>query len=199
MLTRELPPEKRERFLKTMSKEAKRLTDLLNDFLDIQRMEDGNQEYKQDHFSLSQLVREVVERFRETGDHTIHFDDADRELYIIADQARIEQVLVNLISNAIKYSPNSNEVEVRIRYERRQAYVSIKDYGIGIPEHAFESLFKKFYRVDNSDTRQIGGTGLGLSICKEIIESHGGSIEVESTVGEGSTFTFTLDLTEEEL
>lgn len=197
MLNRELTPDKRERFLKTMSKEAKRLTDLLNDFLDIQRMEDGHQEYKRNHFSLNELVREVVERFRETGDHSIHFDDAEKPLFLIADRARIEQVLVNLISNAIKYSPNSHEVEVRIRHERNQAHVSIKDYGIGIPEHAFEQLFQKFYRVDNSDTRQIGGTGLGLSICKEIIESHGGSIEVESTVGEGSTFTFTLDIAEE--
>ncbi|WP_034807225.1 cell wall metabolism sensor histidine kinase WalK, partial [Exiguobacterium sp. AB2] len=187
------------RFLKTMAKEAKRLTDLLNDFLDIQRMEDGNQEYKKDHFILNELVRDVVERFRETSNHSIHFDDADEALPLIADQARIEQVLINLLSNAIKYSPQHHEVEVRIRAEHGQAFVSIQDFGIGIPEHAFEELFKKFYRVDNSDTRQIGGTGLGLSICKEIIESHGGSIEVESTVGVGSTFTFTLDLAEETL
>ena len=197
MLNRDLTPDKRERFLKTMSKEAKRLTDLLNDFLDIQRMEDGHQEYKQDRFSLNKLVREVVERFRETNNHAIHFDDTEEELILIADQDRIEQVLVNLISNAIKYSPHHDEIEVQIRQSHQQAHVSIRDFGIGIPEHAFEKLFQKFYRVDNSDTRQIGGTGLGLSICKEIIESHGGSIEVESTVGKGSTFTFTLELAEE--
>ncbi|WP_214830712.1 ATP-binding protein [Exiguobacterium sp. s56] len=199
MLTRDLNPEKRERYLKTMAKEAKRLTDLLNDFLDIQRMEDGNQEYKKDHFLLNELVRDVVERFRETSNHSIHFDDADEVLHLVADQDRIEQVIINLLSNAIKYSPNHHEIEVRVRKERNQAHVSIQDFGIGIPEHAFEELFKKFYRVDNSDTRQIGGTGLGLSICKEIIESHGGSIEVESSVGVGSTFTFTLDLAEETL
>lgn len=197
MLARDLTPEKRERFLKTMSREAKRLTVLLNDFLDIQRMEDGHQEYKQDHFALNELVLEVIERFRETSDHTIHFDHADDDLHLVADRDRIEQVLVNLISNAIKYSPNGQEIEVRVRKDNDQAHVSIRDFGIGIPEHGFEKLFTKFYRVDNSDTRKIGGTGLGLSICKEIIESHGGSIEVESTVGKGSTFTFTLDLAEE--
>jgi signal transduction histidine kinase len=162
-------------------------------------MEDGNQEYKKDHFVLNELVRDVVERFRETSNHSIHFDDADEVLHLVADQDRIEQVIINLLSNAIKYSPNHHEIEVRVRKERNQAHVSIQDFGIGIPEHAFEELFKKFYRVDNSDTRQIGGTGLGLSICKEIIESHGGSIEVESSVGVGSTFTFTLDLAEETL
>ncbi|MGI1821541.1 PAS domain-containing sensor histidine kinase [Exiguobacterium sp. TRN 1102] len=197
MLARDLTPEKRERFLKTMSREAKRLTVLLNDFLDIQRMEDGHQEYKQNHFALNELVLEVIERFRETSDHTIHFDHADDDLHLVADRDRIEQVLVNLISNAIKYSPNGQEIEVRVRKDHDQAHVSIRDFGIGIPEHGFEKLFTKFYRVDNSDTRKIGGTGLGLSICKEIIESHGGSIEVESTVGKGSTFTFTLDLAEE--
>jgi signal transduction histidine kinase len=194
-----LTKDKRERYLNTMAKEAKRLTDLLNDFLDIQRMEDGSQEYKQDRFALNELVRDVVERFRETSDHSIHLDDTDEILVLIADKDRIEQVIINLLSNAIKYSPHSREFEVRVRREHKQAHVSVQDFGIGIPEHAFEELFKKFYRVDNSDTRQIGGTGLGLSICKEIIESHGGSIEVESSVGVGSTFTFTLDVAEETL
>lgn len=197
LLNRELPPDKRQRFLETMSREAQRLTDLLTDFLDIQRMEHGQQTYKEDYFSLNALVREVVERFRETSRHAIHLDDVETTLMLVADQAKIEQVLINLISNALKYSPEAEEIEVRIRKEGHHALVSVHDYGIGIPEHAFEQLFQKFYRVDNSDTRKIGGTGLGLSICKEIIESHGGSIEVESTTGKGSVFTFTLELAED--
>lgn len=120
-----------------------------------------------------------------------------RDLPVIkGDQQRLVQVLINLISNAIKYSPQGGTVTVKARREENEVLISVHDEGIGIPEENQEKIFTKFYRVDSSDHREIGGTGLGLSICKEIIELHGGKIRVESHEGEGTRFTFSLPLTE---
>ncbi|WP_393966172.1 ATP-binding protein [Exiguobacterium sp. S22-S28] len=192
---REQTADKTTRYIQIVHEETKRLTTLLNDFLDIQRMEAGKQDYVFTHFSLRHLLTETIETFSETAEtHTIHTYAEEDPIFVYADEDKIKQVIINLLSNAIKYSPAANKVEVRLTKLSDQAVLTVTDYGLGIPQNAFDKLFTKFYRVDNSAVRKIGGTGLGLAICKEIIESHGGAISVESELNEGSTFTVVLEL-----
>lgn len=192
---RELPAEKVKRYVEIMHEEAKRLTTLLNEFLDIQRMEGGKQPYEFKPFSLRQLLTDTAEAFGETSEtHQIILETPDDPVTIFADENKVKQVILNLLSNAIKYSPSANRIEANLKTQGEQAIITVTDYGLGIPQNAFDKLFTKFYRVDNSAIRKIGGTGLGLAICKEIIESHGGAISVESELNQGSTFTVVLDL-----
>ncbi|MGI1806426.1 PAS domain-containing sensor histidine kinase [Exiguobacterium sp. TDN 0502] len=191
---RKQPAEKIERYVTIVHEETKRLTTLLNDFLDIQRMEGGKQDYAFASFSLRDLVTSTVDAYGETVEtHRIDLDVPEDPVLIFADEHKIKQVILNLLSNAIKYSPHADHIQVRLSVNPEQATFSVTDYGLGIPQNAFEKLFTKFYRVDNSDVRKIGGTGLGLAICKEIIESHGGAISVESEINHGSTFTVVLE------
>lgn len=192
---RQPTPEKTTRYVEIVHEEAKRLTNLLNDFLDIQRMEGGKQDYVFKPFSLRQLLAETIETCGETAEtHTIHATMDDDPIVIFADEDKVKQVIINLLSNAIKYSPAADHIDVRLEKAADQAILSVTDYGLGIPSTAFDKLFTKFYRVDNSAVRKIGGTGLGLAICKEIIESHGGAISVESELNQGSTFTIVLEI-----
>lgn len=187
--------EKTTRYIQIVHEEAKRLTTLLDDFLDIQRMEGGKQDYVFKAFSLRQLLLETIETFGEHAEtHTIQVQLEDDPVMIFADENKIKQVIINLLSNAIKYSPSCDHIDVHLKKTADQASLTVIDYGLGIPQNAFDKLFTKFYRVDNSAIRKIGGTGLGLAICKEIIESHGGAISVESELNQGSTFTIVLDL-----
>ncbi|WP_214848237.1 ATP-binding protein [Exiguobacterium sp. s193] len=192
---RKLPAEKVARYVEIMHEEAKRLTTLLNEFLDIQRMEGGKQPYDFKPFSLRQLLVDTAEAFGETAEtHQIILETPDDPVTIFADENKVKQVILNLLSNAIKYSPSADRINASLKTQGDQAIITVTDYGLGIPQNAFDKLFTKFYRVDNSAIRKIGGTGLGLAICKEIIESHGGAISVESELNQGSTFTVVLDL-----
>ncbi|WP_394679867.1 ATP-binding protein [uncultured Exiguobacterium sp.] len=191
---REQPADKIKRYVEIVHEETKRLTTLLNEFLDIQRLEGGKQEYTFTSFSLRALLASTVDAYGETVEtHRIDLELPEDPVVIFADEHKIKQVMLNLLSNAIKYSPQANQIQVRLSASEEQATFSVTDHGLGIPQNAFEKLFTKFYRVDNSDIRKIGGTGLGLAICKEIIESHGGAISVESEINDGSTFTVVLE------
>lgn len=170
------------------------MTTLLNEFLDIQRLEGGKQEYTFTSFSLRDLLASTVDAYGETVEtHRIDLELPEDPVLIFADEHKIKQVILNLLSNAIKYSPQADHIRVLLSANPEQATFFVTDHGLGIPQNAFEKLFTKFYRVDNSDIRKIGGTGLGLAICKEIIESHGGAISVESEINDGSTFTVVLE------
>ncbi|PRO66641.1 ATP-binding protein [Alkalicoccus urumqiensis] len=194
LLNRELKPERQKRYLTTIHKEAKRLTNLINDFLDLQRMESGSQPYTMEDVRMEELVMDVLGQFRHEENHRLSFADTSVSTLVEADKERLQQVLTNLISNAIKFSPGGGDVVVQMENSTGALHVSVKDEGLGIPEHAKASLFQKFQRVDEDDRQNIGGTGLGLAICREIIERHGGRIWVESEPGEGSVFTFRLPL-----
>lgn len=201
MSKRTLSAEKQQHYLSIMTEQTTKLLALVENFLSLQRLEKDTHEdidNSRSLFSINDLVQQVVEQQRATSTHAIHFVPSSEELYVHANRENIERVLLNLISNAIKYSPNHHQIDIQIYRRGEHVSVAVQDYGIGIPKHAFESLYQKFYRVDNSDTRQIGGTGLGLAICKKIIESHGGSIDIESELGKGSTFSFTLSLVNSE-
>ncbi|AFC33786.1 PhoR [Paenibacillus mucilaginosus 3016] len=192
LLHRQLPAEKQQRYMQTIYKEATRLSTLINDFLDLQRMEAGKQVYHLVPVELGGIVQEVAEQWRTKQGHEILLEMPPQEIWVRGDADRLKQIVHNLLSNAVKYSPQADRVEVTLRTEQGEALLDIQDYGLGIPEDARDKLFNKFYRVDNSDRRQIGGTGLGLAIVKEIAEAHEGTITYESVMGEGTTFTFRL-------
>jgi len=145
-------------------------------------------------FDLNELVREQVQLFflHPTG-HKVVLDVPPGALIVDGDRDRLSQVVGNLLSNAIKYSPEGGEVRVNVRTTDSEAVVAVADDGVGIRAEDTERVFEKFFRSDAASTT-IGGTGLGLAVAQEIVTSHGGTIEVESTLGAGSTFVVTVPL-----
>lgn len=194
LLTKEVKPERQKKYIETIHKEAKRLTNLINDFLDLQRMESGKQTYSMGKLALVEVTEEIVNNFVLNNDHQIRLINNSTNDEVHGDQERLIQLYINLIGNAIKFSPNGGEITITIENHTNLIQVAIQDQGLGIPEQEIERLFQKFKRVDNSSRRKIGGTGLGLALCKEIITKHNGDIWIESTEGVGTTVYFTLPL-----
>ena len=195
MLTKELKPERQKKYLTTIYQEAKRLTALINDFLDVQRMESGKQTYDKKYEDLASIIENVIETQKvNTTIHQFHVRKETDKTTVLGDRDKLAQVFTNLISNAIKYSPEGGNITVRIYERGNRLCVDVQDEGLGIPEEAIPNLFTKFYRVDNSDRRRIGGTGLGLAIVKEIVKAHEGEVTVTSELKKGSTFTVSLPL-----
>lgn len=192
LLEREVPMEKRMRYLETIHSEVVRLSALVDDFLDIQRMESGRQTYHFEPLDLTALVAEVAEQWQGAEKHTLRVDLPAHGSYIRGDRERMIQILHNLISNAVKYSPGKDAVDVALSREGSQAVIRVRDYGLGIPEESLPRLFQKFYRVETSDHRKIRGTGLGLSIVRGIVDSHGGEIRVKAAPEGGTEFTVLL-------
>ncbi|QOS99619.1 GHKL domain-containing protein [Brevibacterium sp. JNUCC-42] len=194
LLHRTLPIEKQKKYLETTYKEGKRLSNLLNDFLDLQRMQAGKQNYHFTHVQLGELLQELLEQWQVGQNHHIVLTKPEQNIYVKADTDQLTQVIHNLLSNAIKYSPGAEKIDVRVQLGKSHVQITVQDYGLGIPKDTGDQLFQKFYRVDNSDRRQIGGTGLGLAIVKEIVERHQGTITYASELGKGSTFIVTLPI-----
>ena len=195
LLNKELKPERQKKYLSTIYQEANRLTLLINDFLDVQRMESGKQTYDKKYDDIIPLLRNIIETYEVNHpNHVIHFEVRTNHTLILGDKGKISQVFNNLISNAIKYSPDGGNIYVTVYEEGANLKISIKDEGLGIPADALDKLFTKFFRVDNSDRRKIGGTGLGLAIVKEIMKAHHGEISIQSMLKEGSTFTVSFPL-----
>lgn len=184
-----------QEFLRVVEEETDRLTRLISDLLDISRIESGRMELKKRDFDMAQLVRIVTDKLRSqaTG-HAIALDSDESVGPVYADVDKIEQVIMNLLDNAIKYSPAGGEIGVELHVKSRRVEFSVHDHGVGIPVEHLEHIFDKFHRVDNRATRKVYGTGLGLYVSKNIVEAHGGTIWAESVFGEGSTFRFTLPL-----
>lgn len=192
MLIRDVPADKRKKYLQTVHNEATRLSALIDDFLDIQRMESGRQQYHFELLDLGGLLADTLELWQGKDKHELRLELPPEELTVSADRERIIQVLHNLISNAIKYSPGADYVDLSAAREGDQAVIRVRDYGFGIPEDSLPHLFEKFYRVDSGSHRKIRGTGLGLAIVKEITDIHGGLVEVASRPGQGTQFTVRL-------
>jgi len=163
-----------------------KLTTLINDLLDISRLRDSKVQLQLANFDIGLLIKEIFANYQNLSSHQLILNITG-EAIVYADRLRIEQVLTNLITNAIKYSPNGGVVEVTVREGKEETFVSVWDEGIGIDTAHLEEVFTQFYRV--IDPRfQIPGMGLGLCISKEIIDRHGGTITVESQKDVGSTF-----------
>lgn len=193
MLERDFSREKQREFLTIMHDEAVRLTNMINAFLDLQRMEAGEQTYSFTTTDLLSLLQDAVAVFSGVPDrHHFRIVELDSLPPVRVDVDRIRQVLANLLSNAVKFSPDGGDITLTVRRDVRDVIVSVSDSGIGIAPEVLPSLFTKFHRGDNAMTRRIGGTGLGLALVKEIISAHGGRVWVESENGKGSTFFFTL-------
>jgi signal transduction histidine kinase len=174
-----------------------RLIDLINDILDLERMEAGQ-------LSLDRqptLLVTVLEGARETvealaGQHEVALEVPSPDAVVLGDRDRLIQVVVNLLSNAIKFSPRGTRVRVDARLAGRRVRVAVSDEGRGVPPELREQIFEPFRQVEGSDARHKGGTGLGLAICRSIVEQHGGAIGVEGREGPGATFWFTIPTAE---
>lgn len=177
-------------------KNSKRLADLINDLLDVQKIEAGEMIYNFAPVNVRLLVLESVEANRAIAHQlgvNINCDFPDIDAFVDGDEARLMQVMANLLSNALKFSPKGNSVEVSVQHNDGKVRISVKDRGIGIESKSRELVFGKFTQVDSSDQRQIGGTGLGMHISKQIVERHRGQIDFNSELGFGATFFVEFD------
>lgn len=191
----EFDEDTREEFLKVVEEEADRLTRLIADILDVSKIESGRLELKKRDFDMVKLVRIVTDKLQsQTSNHLIKLEAPPSMTPIYGDPDKIEQVLMNLVDNAVKYSPAGGDITVALEPHRRHLELSVSDQGVGIPEDHLVDVFEKFHRVDNRATREIYGTGLGLYVSKSIAEAHGGTIWAESELDQGSIFHFTLPL-----
>jgi signal transduction histidine kinase len=176
-------------------RQVDRLGRLVEDLLDVSRLESRRMHLGATELDLNELVDDVVADFRaQTRNHDIVFHRVPTAVLVQADQERIEQVLVNLLQNAIKYSPQGGQILVSVQRMGAEARISVQDPGIGIPRDEQTKLFQRFFRAANATTRNYSGLGIGLFVSHEIVHHHGGRFEVQSDVGTGSTFTFYLPL-----
>jgi signal transduction histidine kinase len=191
LLRPEISQEQRESIIHNIHSETMRLSSLTSSFLDLARLESGRVQFHLSLFTLRPLLDECTQIMQSKADEShiamrleIPADFPEVE----ADRDKIKQVVLNLLSNAIKYNSPNGLVEVTAGWNTNEWTLSVRDTGIGIPVKALPHLFQKFYRVQASEGK-VAGTGLGLSICKQIVSGHGGSIEVKSKLGKGTTFT----------
>ena len=197
LLTREYPEAQQQEFLAVMVDEGRRLTELFNEFLDLQRMESGRHRMTLEPTHIGPLLERAVNLAGEDVDRPIHTDVPESLPLVCADADRVQQVVDNLLTNARKYSPAGGRVELTARVVDRSIEVAIQDHGLGLPPSMLEHVFESFYRVDSAPHRAITGTGLGLSISRRIVEAHGGQIRASSDgSGQGARFSFTLPLAE---
>jgi signal transduction histidine kinase len=184
-----------QHILDSIIHQVKRLTGIINEMLDITRIHSEQFELKsRRNVNIVELVRQVVEQHNVTTDHPITLETQQEEVQVNCDEARIEQVLSNLISNAIKYSPAEKPVVVRIERTGDEVIVAVRDEGHGMSEEQQAHVFERFYRAHSEENDTVEGLGLGLYIAHEIITQHGGRICVESEPGKGSAFYFSLPL-----
>ena len=169
-----------------------RVTTLIENLLNTDKLNEGQLHLNKTSFTIAQMVGDCCQHVRIAGIYTI-ITDGDKELEIYADADRIDQVVINFVNNAIKYAPATKEIHIKIEKINNMAKVSVSDKGPGIHPEKLPYLFDRYYRVDSSGM-QYSGLGLGLYISAEIIKRHNGEIGVDSELGKGSTFWFTLPL-----
>ena len=191
----DLPPQERQRYVKTALRNTKRLNTLVNELFELSKLETKQVEPTIEAFPIAELVQDVVMQYEPRAEEqavNLRPDLPERHVRVEADIGLVERALSNLIDNAIHYTPEGGQVRVRLDNEQGEVCVAVADTGPGIPEDDLPHIFERFYRVDKSRDRDRGGAGLGLAIAKTILELHGRTLEVESTVGEGTVFRFRL-------
>lgn len=188
-------PDAAQRLVTIASQNSRRLVRLINDILDIEKMQSASMTFAREPLVLAEVAQRALEQtsgFALEHGVTLSLRVGPGETGVTGDGDRLIQVLTNLISNAVKFSPAGSAVEVSVTREGDTARACVRDYGTGIPESFREAIFTRFAQADNSDTRQRGGTGLGLAIAKEIVDRHGGTLTFESEMGVGTTFRMDL-------
>jgi signal transduction histidine kinase len=171
------------------------MTRLINDILDLSRIEAGRLDLRPTFVDLPELIRRVVSRTESQAvGHRIVLDLPSEMGPVLAEQAKLEQVMLNLIGNAIKYSPEGGDIEIAVRRLKEKSMVSVSDHGIGISQEQLPYIFDKYHRASLGSGGGIRGAGLGLFVTKSIVEAHGGRIWAESTEGAGTTVIFTVPL-----
>ncbi|HEU5090416.1 MAG TPA: ATP-binding protein, partial [Roseiflexaceae bacterium] len=192
--------ERDRRSLQVIVDQATRFNKLVHLQLDMSRLESGQLHIERQPVDVAALARRVVEEGEEsmlaTTTHRVVYTGPHEPVVVQGDELRLEQVLQNLIQNAIKYSPLGGTVQLQLEHQGTRVRMSVQDEGIGIPQHDLPQLFQRFYRASNVSSHQISGLGIGLYVIKELVTLHGGSVEVASEEDRGSTFTVWLPLAE---
>jgi signal transduction histidine kinase len=186
-----------KRYLRTIEMEVENLSQLINDLFELSQMDAGVLKLEMETSSLTDLISDTLESMsaQATAEgRNLHLKGSvDGEVaQVMMDPRRVQRVLYNLVQNAIRYTPSDGSVQILARDTGSEVQVEVKDTGEGIPPEELARIFDRFYRTEQSRSRDSGGTGLGLSIAKGIVEAHGGRLWVESSVGKGSTFGFAL-------
>ncbi|OON99730.1 MAG: hypothetical protein ATN35_11160 [Epulopiscium sp. Nele67-Bin004] len=183
-------------FLSVMEKETDRMTNLVQDLLELSRIDNKQMSLTRHVVDVGELIEETVEAQQLQASmkgHKVILDYVRRDDYLIeGDSSRLRQIFHNIVSNAIKYTPNSGKIVIKLLHQDSKVIIKITDSGIGISKQDLERIFERFYRADKARSRQMGGTGLGLSIAKEMVELHGGTIEINSALGRGTEVTMTF-------
>ena len=181
--------ETQDKFLNVIATEARRMAKLVTDLLTLSRFDSNRKRTQKETFDLGELVKKCQDKLAieiKKKNHTVNcFVTADVPP-VYADKYDIERVVLNILTNSIKYTKDGGEIKIYVGFVYNDAYIKIFDNGIGIPEEDLSRIFERFYRVDKARTREMGGTGLGLSIAKEILDKNGGSIDIKSVVGQGT-------------
>ncbi len=197
MLDGTIPQEKHKDYLQIVSSEVKRLTKLVKTMLDLSRIESGREKITMKKVDINEIIRHVVIRLMQKIEQKgicPEIEISDEPLWVLADEDKIEQVLQNLVDNAIKFTDEGNALVLSTVRKANKVYVTVKDEGAGISENELKFIWDRFYTVDKARSGEKTGTGLGLSIVKSIIDQHGENISVKSTVNEGTEFIFTLQV-----
>jgi len=188
-------PERGRHFVSIIAGHAERLTNLINDILTLSKLEARDAALTLHPLDLCGTIRKaqmLMEDHARAKGIRLHATCPETMPKVLADQGQLEQVLLNLLDNAIKYTPDGGDISIQTRQENKRVVIEVSDTGIGIPSKDLKRIFERFYRVDEGRSREQGGTGLGLAIVKHIVQLHGGEITVSSEAGKGSTFTVTL-------
>jgi len=184
-----------EKFLSVINSEADRMTRLVKDLLQLSRLDNNQMKWDMQKINFETLVKSCVEKVKfesEEKKQSLECFTIGEAMEIVADKDRIEQVVLNILTNAIKYTPEGGKITVYIGKMYSDVYVKVADSGIGIPKEDIDRIFERFYRTDKARSREMGGTGLGLAIAKEIVEAHKGTISVTSELGKGTEVTVKL-------
>ncbi len=185
----EMPPDNRAHFLQVILNESDRMVKIVQDLLMLSKFDAGDNDMRFENFDIANSTNNICEAIRlnvEKRDMRLSVEVPTSAVVCCGDRARIEQVIVNIITNAIRYTPDGGEISVKVGGSDHHVWVSVKDTGIGIPPEQLPHIFDRFYRVDRARSRALGGSGLGLSIAKEIVMKHGGEISIDSEPGKGT-------------
>ncbi len=188
-------PKTARKFVGIMHKHTERLAELIEDMLELSRLESGRLDIRIENVDARALLLRLIQSFQTLTDRKkirIFSEINPAEIRWRMDSRLVERVIFNLMDNAIKYSPPESEIRIKMALQDNEFFFSITDNGQGVPKESIPHLFERFYRVDKARSNELGGTGLGLSIAKHIVQNHGGNIWVQSVYGKGATFSFTI-------